>query len=296
MTAKTLACSPQEYHADPCARPSLNYSIAKVLVSKSPAHAYLAHPRLGGHPAGPTDDMLFGNLVHDLVLNACGRTVTIDAPDYRTKAAKVSKAEALNHGQYPILLCKMDKVQACANAVDEAFFDLGIKADPDKAERIIEWEDAYGATGLVLCRSMLDLIDGLTIWDLKTCSDASPHATHRKIFDMGYEIQAASYIRAAERLQPDLAGRIKFRWLFIETAPPYATAIVDPSPATLSLGAARWCDALRIWSKCLKDDFWPGYGDEPTIVDPPTWELQRQMSDETGDSDKPKWDLGLATV
>ena len=36
-----------DYHADPCAVPSLNNSVAKHLVFKSPAHAHAAHPRLG---------------------------------------------------------------------------------------------------------------------------------------------------------------------------------------------------------------------------------------------------------
>ena len=39
---------PREYHADPCPAPSLSRSIAKLLVERSPAHAYAAHPRLGG--------------------------------------------------------------------------------------------------------------------------------------------------------------------------------------------------------------------------------------------------------
>ena len=35
------------YHGDGFIRPALSASIAKVLLSRSPQHAYLAHPALG---------------------------------------------------------------------------------------------------------------------------------------------------------------------------------------------------------------------------------------------------------
>ena len=38
----------KDYHADCCESVSLNSTIAKILVSQSPKHAWLKHPRLGG--------------------------------------------------------------------------------------------------------------------------------------------------------------------------------------------------------------------------------------------------------
>ncbi len=43
------------YFADPAAQPSLTQSIAKILIEKSPLHAWHEHPRLGGKPDEPDD-------------------------------------------------------------------------------------------------------------------------------------------------------------------------------------------------------------------------------------------------
>jgi hypothetical protein len=50
-TARFLDVSTAEYHADPCAQPSLSASIARELIHKSPLHAWQVHPKLGNSSA-----------------------------------------------------------------------------------------------------------------------------------------------------------------------------------------------------------------------------------------------------
>src|SRR3979411_2799004 len=58
-----------DYHADPCERPSLSSSIAKILIEKTPRHAWTAHPWLNPNFV-PKQDSKFdlGSAVHELML------------------------------------------------------------------------------------------------------------------------------------------------------------------------------------------------------------------------------------
>ena len=58
----------QEYHADPVIEPSLSSTTAKTLVERSPRHAWMNHPRLGGARRGASNRMDLGSVVHDIVL------------------------------------------------------------------------------------------------------------------------------------------------------------------------------------------------------------------------------------
>ena len=57
----------KDYHADCCPVPSLSSSIARKLINESPAHAYLAHPKLGKGPNESTNSLSLGSLVHSLM-------------------------------------------------------------------------------------------------------------------------------------------------------------------------------------------------------------------------------------
>ena len=48
--------------------PLLTYSAVKTLVTKSPYHAYLNHPKLGAVPHKSTKAMNKGSIIHGLLL------------------------------------------------------------------------------------------------------------------------------------------------------------------------------------------------------------------------------------
>ena len=56
------------YHSDPFEVPTLNASTARYILDKSAAHAYDAHPRLGGAPARHSQQFDFGKHGHKLLL------------------------------------------------------------------------------------------------------------------------------------------------------------------------------------------------------------------------------------
>jgi hypothetical protein len=58
----------EDYLADPCPEPSLNASIAEILLRQSPLHARDAHPRFTHVRREHSDAFDLGMAVHALVL------------------------------------------------------------------------------------------------------------------------------------------------------------------------------------------------------------------------------------
>jgi hypothetical protein len=259
------------YHADTLTdRPSLSASIAHVLVSRSPKHAWTAHPKLNPDYA-PTDDAKFdvGTLVHSLLLDQSREVAVIPADDWRTKAAKEARDEARAAGLVPLLERQWTEVEAMVLAVREQFgqhtAQPPLLAD-GKPERTLVWDEDG-----VACRARLDwLRDDLTaIEDLKTTTrSADPDSFSRSLYGLGYDLKAAFYIRAVQAV----AGVTPlFRWIVAETTAPYAVSVVSPAPALLEIANAKVDYALALWRKCVQTGEWPAYRQDVAYAEPPAW-------------------------
>jgi len=277
--------TPEEYHADPCERPSLSASIAATLVNRSPAHAWLEHPRLGGVGIEPTRAMDMGSLVHRLVLGIGPDVAVIDADDWRSKAAREARDEARAAGRLPVLRRQMQEAEAMATCLRQSLERLHPPIVLDGVSEIcITWQED-SASGPVLCRAMLDqlVIDGggrATIYDLKTTHSARPKDCERRALDMGYDIQQAAYCRGLLRARPELAGRIDFVFLFLESSPPHCVTPARLGGILEDLGEQKWRRAVEMWARCTKDNHWPGYVDGPVSLNAPPWALNEEMDRE----------------
>lgn len=274
MTARYLDCTPEEYHADPCAVPSLNATTAKVLLGQSPAHAHLQHPRLGGKPREASDEMDHGVLCHALLLGVgMERIEVLDVDDYRGKRAELRDA-ARDAGRVPI---KRKHYEAAQFAVEIWRADLqkrGIFLQGD-SEVAIEWTE-----GGTVCRGQVDHLivepGGITVYDLKTGENAHPFACSSRVLDCGYDLQHAAYISALEQLHPEHAGRIDFVFLFAETVAPFAVTPARIDGTLREYGRRRWERAVKLWSECLAAGRWPAYApDGPVTLEPPSWLVAR---------------------
>src|SRR4051812_34095654 len=101
------------YHRDEVADvPTLSASIATILVTKSPAHAYAAHPKLNPNYQRDDDDDKFalGTTSHALLLEGLEIADVFDFKDWRTDAAKAARAEARAAGRVPLLRPQWDRV------------------------------------------------------------------------------------------------------------------------------------------------------------------------------------------
>jgi len=281
------------YHADPAPEPSLSSSIAKLLLSHSPEHARLAHPRLAPPRAAddeaedkPTRPREIGTATHRLILGAGTDVTVIDAQDYKGKDAQAQRKAAYAGGGCPILmpdLAKAERMAAAALARIGAIPGCeGFATTPSEVVAI-----AQDPTGAWL-RIMMDRVEihrtHAIIWDVKTSSQAAaPQGLGRRIEQMAMEVQAAFYPRVLAQLLPHLAGRIRFRWIFIEDEEPNGLCVAEADAAGAEIGARKASAAIHLWNRCRSADAWPGYPAQIVRVDFPEWAANRWLEREEAD-------------
>lgn len=267
------------YHADPCEAPSLSASIAGILLGQSPLHAWHAHPRLGGHVADDwSEPKVRGSIVHSLLLGGGADVVAVPFEDWRKKEAQAARKEAVAAGKIPVLVHKLREYKAAADALREKS-RLGVLLGEGMVERELVAVWRSGCEDGPLCRGRLDAWepDALTIHDPKTCENAKAAASGTCAVRYGRDMQAAAYIEAMETLYPMLAGRVRFKWHFLEVVPPYGVIEAEPTGEMLELGRRKWHRAVATWAKCLRDDVWPGYSEEVWRIEPPPWAVEADL-------------------
>lgn len=270
-----------EYLSDPCDRPSLNSGIARILCTSSPLHAWTAHPKLNPDWQHTVDEKFdVGTVAHDLLLaGSDDKLVVVSAADWRTKEAKEARAEARANGHTALLAHQRDEVvrmlaelyaQLERRDIDPPLFQAG------KPEQTVIWEEDGG----VVCRARLDwLRDSLTaVDDYKTTSrTANPESWSRTLFSMGYDVQAAFYLRGLQAVTGASAG---FRFVVQETYPPYALSVVSLAPAAMELAVRKVEYAIGLWRDCFASDEWPAYPTQVCWASPPAWEEARWLERE----------------
>lgn len=280
MTVQILDCTPTEYFDDPCESPSLSASIAHVLLSQSPAHAWQRHPRLGATEKRPTRDMDVGTLVHAILLGTVKDSIgLVAADDFRSKDAREKRDTTRAAGKTPVLVHVFEEAESVATEIQKNLTAFGIDFSKGKNEFAVAWQEET-VSGPIWCRSRLDNLQPTLIRDLKTIRSADPRTCMKHIIEYGYDVQFAAYTRAAERLAPNLVGRIGFEFVFVEVEPPYAVTPVRLDGQFRQLGEQKWERATGLWARCLKYDKWPAYAlDQPIIVSPPEWALAKEMAE-----------------
>ena len=248
--------------------PTLNSSLAHLMLTRSPLHAWTKHPRL--NPAWqPDDERRFdvGTAAHGVLLE--GLVVTaLDFPDFRTKAAQAARDEAKAAGKLPVL---RDDATAIESMVANARAKM--VESPDLVglgkllpERTIRWQE--GETWL-RCRPDWMTADQAVILSVKTTrASAEPDAFLRTLISSGYDMQAAfecAGVKAITGVEP------KYVWLVLECEEPYAASLIGLSPALAEYATQRFRAAVAAWSFCMAENRWLGYPDRVCYVEPPPW-------------------------
>jgi hypothetical protein len=282
MTAQILTNIPaSRYHADELAdQPTLSSSVAKLLVEASPAHARAAHPKLNPNFAATAEDRFdMGTCVHALLLQGEQVFDRLAFSDWRTNAAKEARDEARSHGRIPLLAKDADRVDEMVAAVCEQLAQLEVEPLPftdGLPEQTLVWEEQG-----VLCRARLDWLrtDCQVCDDLKTTTRyANPEAWQRgPLYDHGADLQAAMYLRG---LRAVAGVDAKWRWVVVETQPPYALSVIAPTAAVLAIGDAKFDMALAKWRRCLETGVWPAYPRTVVEAELPAWIESRWLERE----------------
>jgi hypothetical protein len=275
--------SEANYHADQLGDgggPSLSSSLAKVLVTKTPEHARLSHPRLlrEGEPGlkrENTTSLSEGTILHRLILGAGGDLVLIEADDFRTKAAQAARDLALSEAKIPVLRGDFETYQKAASAIRRRLLaDWGIELDGESEVVVVWYERAFDGTP-VRCRARIDhlWIDKAIAIDLKTSTDVSADDCSRAISTYEYQVQDAAYRSAIRALCPD-ARKIDMSFAFAEKAPPNVVTWAELDGVYRDLGEQQWRYAVDTWARCIESGVWPAtYANERVRVAPKPWVL-----------------------
>ncbi len=273
------------YHRDPVVEPSLSRSIAELMVTRTPRHAWLAHPRLNpDHVETKRIDFDIGKAFEQVLLEGDEGVVMIDADSYSTKVAKEARDAAYAAGKVPLLGKHFDMLAPMVQAARAQ-----LAAHPEARDAFVAGkpqQTLVWCEGGVWCRALLDwLPDERTrdtvYYDVKTTSDANPEVWQRACFAAGGDMQAAFYLRGIRALLGGEAAR--FRFVVVERKPPYALVVVELTPAALALGEAKVHRALELWRACLGENRWPGYPAHVAYLDLPAWEERRLEDAKTRD-------------
>lgn len=299
--ARILDVTPDAYHR----LPGFSSSLAKILISRSAAHAKDAHDRMleriaeedeseGDEDIKPDKRKRLdnGSIDHALVLGIGKRIDPIPKGllarngAISTEAAKDFVAASRGFGKIPVKEADLAIRQQVANAVKARIAEAGHVLD-GRSEFAIEWHEPT-PHGPVRCRAMLDHfvawgLDprdetgpvGAVIYDLKMTEDAHPDRCQRTAENLGYAIQAHAYQRALGALYPRLAGRIEFRFLFVEGHRPYALWDPSLSGPFREIGERRWRRAVNAWGEGLATGNWPDYRIPGNVeITAPMWTLR----------------------
>jgi hypothetical protein len=267
--------------------PSLSASIARILLTKTPRHAWLAHPRLNPHyrdERKPEFDR--GEAAHALLIGKGRKIAVLPFDDFRSKAAKEAREAAYAERKIPIKQRDFAEIEAMVQSARSQLgqiSELGKPFEDGQGELPLYWQE-----GQTHFRSRLDWLssDDSVIFDYKTTTNAHPDAFTRKIYDMGYDVQAAFYRRAVRMT----GGPERASFIFIaqEIEAPYALSAIALTPAAIDMAERKVEKAIALWRDCMSSNVWPGYPARVCHVDPPSWAEWQWNDREAREIDHPE--------
>src|SRR5450759_779406 len=279
--------SSEEYHSST----ALSASLAHILCSQSPLHAWTASHLNPNYKREDAERFEIGTAAHALLLEGNDGVAMIDAPDWRSKAARDERDAARAEGKLPILGKHWNDLRAMVAATGPQLDAL--KVDPPllkdgKPEQSLFWEEDG-----VQCRARLDWLrdDRATIDDYKTTKgSANPAAWTRTLYQIGADIQAAFYLRGLFRVDASDGPEVEwgtvpvFRFVVVEQTAPYALSVVTLDDAAMELAERKVSYAIQTWKRCLETDTWPGYANRVCVAELPGYEESRWLEHEANES------------
>ena len=232
----------------------------------------------------PTPAMLFGTLVHSMILEP----ETVDSlyhvmqASATTKAGKAERAQAIEEGKTIVSaadFAKAKAMQARVQAHPAASWLLGL---PGHSEVSMFWEMQTEDGRIRQCKARADRIakvgEGEVIIDLKTTSGpVSPAELEKTVARFGYHRQAAWYCDGYERI----AGKpcLGFYFIFISTTQPYLVTAGKMNDEAQAIGWGDCLKAEKILHECEASGKWPGYADQLIEFDLPAWAYKQAAED-----------------
>lgn len=248
-----------DYHADPVDGGSLSSSAVRVILDAPARYRYSAD-----NPVFK-DAFDFGSVVHELALGTGGGIVEIDAPDWRTKAAKEARDAARGEGKTPLLTKDLVVARAAVDALMAHPTANTLLTAEGRSEVTVVWEQAG-----TMRRARIDRLrdgDPVIAVDLKTTRSAEPRAFSKSAYNFGYHHQAAWYLDGLMANGIDA----EFVIVAVESDPPHLVTTHQFDAEMLDVARRLNESAAATWRQCREADEWPGYSPEMQLIQLPAW-------------------------
>lgn len=253
-----------EYHG----RDELSSTEARLLLRKGgPARYRYAkdNPPL----VEPSTKFDIGSAVHSKVLGVGYDIVTVDANDWRTKAAQEAREAARAEGKIALLAKEIREVDAMAEAVLANDTARALFTQPGNREASV-----FAEVDGVRVRARFDFLPHLDLprpvaVDLKTtAAEATPDEFGKSVARYGYEVQERWYTDAVEAAS---GVRPQFAFVVVEKEPPYLTAVLEIPTVMRDRGIERAKRAREIYAECVESGLWPGHPHGVQYINVPNW-------------------------
>jgi hypothetical protein len=278
-----------EYHADPCEVPSLSSSIAKLIVRRTPKHAWQAHARFGAAGLEPSRVMDDGSTEHAMLLgqeHLIQEISTVYGPKtkrkdliglpvktYQSDAAQEERDEIRDAGKIPVLHHRLAELLACKEAALEQ-----IKLAADGPAFLAPGRNEITAVAReadVWLRCLVDRLPDnrrLPPIDLKcTEMSAAPGDWERRLRSE-YAFQDAFYrrvLRGAEGVE-----RPAMRFGVIELDPPHGVVFNAADTILRSIAEAEVERAIQRWRMCMTTGIWRCYPPHTAWVEAKSYQIE----------------------
>lgn len=263
---------------DLCEQPTLSNSVAALLVSRTPAHAREAHPRLSpAYEVASKDAFDLGSACHDWLLGDGATVAWIDAKDWRTKDAKAAREVARYDGMVPMLAKHRERVEAVCRQANAQIMALPFARQWSAS---VSELTVISAIDGVLCRGRPDrgIHTGDITFHYKT-TEANAAAFEPIYTRMQYDFTAAWYRRLC-------GGRQIF--LVQEMQAPFLLVAYEPTEESMALADRKVQFALALWRRCMERDHWPGYPPVIQPIEPRSWNEEQWVTRELDGETSPE--------
>lgn len=238
------------------------------------------------HPPDPTPSLLFGQVVHKLILQPEtfdeDFAILTDA-DRRTKVGREAfdSFMARLEGRSAVLEADVQKAEKMANAVRQNRLAAKLLEDRhnivtlnSQHEVPFFWTDPdTGEECKCRCDALTVIDDRIVIVDYKTAGSAKTDVFNQSIFRYGYHFQAAMYAAGVQTAM-NLDYLPEFIFIVQEKSAPYAVNVVKIPDTVVQAGMDTFREYIGIYHECRITDYWYGYNgpfDEPTEAYCPGW-------------------------
>ena len=227
------------------------------------------------HPEKPTPALLFGQVVHKLLLEPDGfetEFAVLPEVDRRTKSGKDEYNAFLeeNNGKGIVTLEMFQTAWEMAEkAKQEPFVAKLLKGEHEKP---YFWTDEVTGEN---CKCRVDCLTDIGgkpyIIDYKTCSDASNDSFMRDAIKYGYHVQSAMY---SDGVEHNIGTKPTFVFIAQEKTAPYALNIFQADEAFVQYGMDVYRELMGVYHYCRTTGNFYGYLGRQQIINElqlPTW-------------------------